>query len=246
MTICQPKWNSNVNNWLNNIQTWLLPPVCTLCGAPGSHGRDLCQACAEELPHNDIACHNCALPLPTTESSLCGQCLQKPPPYDSTISLYHYAEPITHLITGLKFQRQLGVARLLGEQLADHLLVKTVLRPDCILPVPLHSRRLASRGYNQALELARPIARRLGLPVETRLCVRTRATLPQTGLSAVERRSNLRKAFSLNYPCDYRHVAIVDDVMTTGQTVAALAQLLRKAGVKQVQVWTVARAARPS
>jgi ComF family protein len=160
---------------------------------------------------------------------------------------------VDHFIRALKFHQQLGLARLLGEQLARRLAPETA-RPDLIIPVPLHGARLRERGYNQALEIARPVAHALGVPLDFRTLVRVRATAPQTGMTVAARRKNLRGAFALRddpggvvAAMDFAavrnlHVALVDDVMTTGSTVQAAAQCLRAAGAMEVAIWVIARA----
>jgi ComF family protein len=157
------------------------------------------------------------------------------------MALFSYAPPIDRLIQGLKYAGQLNNARVLAELMAAK--AESVFpRPDVIMPVPLHPTRLRERGYNQSLELARPIARRLALPLDYRSAKRVRATLPQTGLSLRERARNVRNAFAVTRPVAGLRIALVDDVMTTGYTVNALALCLRKAGATQVDVWVTARA----
>jgi ComF family protein len=150
---------------------------------------------------------------------------------------------VDHFIRALKFHQQLGLARLLGEQLARRLVPETP-RPDLIIPVPLHGARLHERGYNQALEIARPVARALGVPLDFRSLVRVRATAPQTGMTVAARRKNLRGAFALRDDAAVRNlrVALVDDVMTTGSTVQAAAQCLCASGAREVEIWVIARA----
>lgn len=160
------------------------------------------------------------------------------------MSLWRYAWPADHLIQKLKFNAQLHLARLLGEHLAEHVARHVTQPPQVILPVPLHRTRLRARGFNQALELARPIARRLGIALDYRSGARVRATAAQSLLPAAQRRRNIKGAFQVTQPLAARHVAIVDDVMTTGHTVEEFASTLRKAGVEKIEVWVLARAAR--
>lgn len=228
-----------VNKWLKNAQQWLLPPTCVLCHGPGEDGRDLCSGCADDLPHLKIACSRCAMPLPVV--GICGACQHDPPPFDITRALFHYREPVDHLIQALKFNRKLYVARLLGDLMAQQL-ASIHPRPEAIIPVPLHPLRLRQRGFNQALELARPVAQRLAIPLLPQACCRGRDTAAQSGLDAVARHRNLKGAFTVDADVNLRHVALVDDVMTTGSTVAALAQALRHRGVERVDVWVIARA----
>lgn len=145
------------------------------------------------------------------------------------------------MITGLKFGSQFKNARLLGTLLAEYL-QKTAEKPDCIVPVPLHTARYHERGFNQALEIARTVSKTLQIPLDFSNCVRHKDTPHQTGLSAKKRRQNLRRAFSFRKPIRAHHVAILDDVMTTGSTVNALAAELKKVGVNRVDVWVCARA----
>ncbi|HJW80866.1 MAG TPA: ComF family protein, partial [Acidiferrobacterales bacterium] len=196
----------------------------------------------------------CAIPYdhPDTRGE-CGACQKQPPAFARTVALYRYAPPVDHFIRALKFHQQLGLARLLGEQLAQRLVTETA-RPDVIMPVPLHSARLRERGYNQALEIARPVARTLNIPLDFRSLLRVRATAPQTGMTVAARRKNLRGAFALRddpggvvAAMDFdavrnRRVALVDDVMTTGSTVQAAAQCLLAAGAEKIDIWVVARA----
>jgi len=233
-----------LNNWLTNIQDWLLPRLCPACGDPAGVGRELCPGCEQSLPVLHHACPRCAIPYEHPDAhGECGTCQKHPPAFAHTVALYRYAPPVDHFIRALKFHRQLGLARLLGEQLARRLAQETA-RPDLIMPVPLHNARLRERGYNQALEIARPLARALGVPLDFRSLVRVRATAPQTGMTVAARRKNLRAAFALRDDTAVQNlrVALVDDVMTTGSTVQAAAQCLRAAGAKKIDIWVVARA----
>jgi len=147
-----------------------------------------------------------------------------------------------HLLQQLKFHQKLHLATLLGELLADGLKGREEPLPECLLPVPLHPQRLRERGYNQALELARVLSSRLNIPLETTICMRQRETAPQTALDGKERRRNLRGAFTVREVTLPRHIAIIDDVVTTGTTVSELASTLRRSGVERVEVWACARA----
>lgn len=219
-----------------------MPRCCVLCGAGGE--GELCAGCERELPLNESCCARCAVPLPEAKGELlCGPCAQRPPPYDRALSLLRYAYPADKLIQKLKFNAQLHLARLLGERLAGYVARHITQAPQVILPVPLHRMRLRERGFNQALELARPVARRLNIPLDYRSGARVRATAAQSLLPAAERRLNIKGAFQITRPLAARHAAIVDDVMTTGHTVEEFAATLRKAGVEKIEVWVLARAA---
>jgi ComF family protein len=209
-----------------------------LCAGRGAEGG-LCAGCRADLPWLRTACPRCSLPLAI--EAVCGNCLREPPPQDLAACVFDYRPPLDFMIRRLKFRRDLAWARVLGGLMAEEIFRRCTERVDAIVPVPLHRSRLAERGYNQACELARPLARRLGVPLVWDLCLRSRATAEQTALDAAARRANVRAAFSVCRPPP-ETVAIVDDVLTTGSTVAALTLALRRAGARRVLVWVCARA----
>lgn len=254
-----------MNQWLKRVQSVLatvwLPPVCILCGDAGVRHRtdwkDLCSACSESLPWASSQCGRCALPLSGVPSgaapfsstssghgaieALCGRCQTQPPAFESCLSPFHYQAPLSHLLQRLKFNGRLAQARLLGELMAEWLGAVVEVSPDHIIPVPLHATRLRERGFNQAVELARPIAQRFDVPLSLGAVRRILATPPQSDLSRKQRLKNIRGAFEVVQPVS-GHVVIVDDVMTTGSTADELAKALRRAGAERVDVWVCARA----
>lgn len=237
-----------VYNWLNNLHPGGLPGQCVLCGAPGTGGRDLCPGCAADLPRlGAAACRRCAAPLAPASADVCGRCLRRPPPYDAALAAFAYQAPLSRLVTDLKFHQALHLARLLGEELAGAVSAARArldaAPPQVIVPVPLHPQRLRERGYNQALELARPVARQLGIPLAPALGERVRATSAQSDLPAARRGANVHGAFRVGDCSGIERAAVVDDVLTTGHTVAELTRVLRRAGVRRVEVWACARAA---
>lgn len=218
----------------------LLPPRCLVCEEPGHAGQDLCLACRRELPWNHAACTRCGLPLPHP-APRCGRCAGPAPPQAATHAVFRYAPPVDQLLRRLKFHGDLAASRLLSQLLAEALAL--VPPPRALLPLPLHRRRLRQRGYDQALELARPLAAELGLPLRADRLRRRRATAPQSELDAAARRRNVRGCFALGPgPPLPAHVALFDDVMTTGATLQEAARCLRRAGVARVDLWVVARA----
>jgi len=229
-----------VNSCLKNIQNTLFPGVCLLCGDACVTSLSLCEGCLADLPYPHSCCHRCAAPLPV--AGVCGQCLRHPPAFERVVSLFDYLPPVDSLILGLKFHGKLAGARLLGDLLAEQLKHSVAHLPECIIPVPLHPVRLRSRGYNQVLEVARPLSRVLGLPLDARSCRRLVATAEQSSLDVRARRRNVQGVFSVAANLGARHVAIVDDVMTTGNTVQALSRALLASGVARVDVWVCARA----
>lgn len=234
-----------VYNWLNRIQGLIYPATCILCGDAGEGNRDLCRGCHQDLPHNRHPCRHCALPLPDTAppGALCGECQKRPPLFDHCHAALSYESPVDHLISGLKFHSRLSHGRLMGDLLGQYLRQRDSDPPELIIPVPLHPSRLRERGFNQALELALPLGQLFDIPIDSTSCVRTRATEPQTGLDKKARRRNMRGAFEITGRLKARHVALVDDVVTTGNTVNELARLLHRQGVKAVDIWAVARRA---
>ena len=233
----------------------LLPPVCLLCGEllPTDHGeQSFCQDCSASMsPLGPAHCRRCAQPFPsatlkletTRLNHLCGNCLKRPPSFSIVHVAGLYQGGIKDAIHRLKYRNQISLARPLGQLLGKSIEVAGCdFVPDCIVPVPLHLDRLRQRGYNQALEITRPIAQQLSVPVNTGLLQRIRKTPPQQGLSAIERRSNLRNAFDLTLTPSAQRILIVDDVMTTGETLRECCRTLLAGGVREVQVAVVGRA----
>lgn len=225
-----------------DVLGWLghhcLPLRCLVCANPGNDGLDLCAACYAELPWNDHACPLCALPLPPDEpAKVCGACLAEPPRQAGAAATFLYAPPIDRLVLRFKFHQDLAAGRLLS-QLMLHAVPDFAEYP--LLPMPLHGRRLRERGYDQARELARPLARELQLPLWTGLC-RSRATLAQSTLDADARRQNLKGAFAVRATPPSR-LTLVDDVMTTGATLDAAVRALRRSGLQEATLWVCARA----
>jgi len=172
---------------------------------------------------------------------LCGRCLKNPPSFDETYAPFLYDEAMRFLIARLKFNQHYKHARLLGTLLANYL-AETAELAECIIPVPLHRKRYRERGFNQSIEIARHLSKQLSIPFDSNSCIRYKDTTHQTELPAKQRRKNIRNAFSVIKPIAYRHIAIVDDVMTTGATVEALAKTLKQHGAERVDVWVCARA----
>lgn len=232
-----------MNNWLNIIQNKLLPPRCILCENPGFDSKDLCLPCYHDLRRNVHCCYRCAEPFEIAPSTpqLCGRCISNAPAFEETHAPFLFTDRMRHLITELKFGHRYRNARLLGQLLAEEL-GQNVEHPQCIIPMPLHRLRYCERGFNQSLEIARHVSRMLDVPVVLNACERKRNNPHQAGLSARQRRKNIVGAFQASSALSYQHVAILDDVMTTGSTVNALATTLKKAGVERIDVWVCARA----
>ncbi len=225
----------------------LFPHYCIFCANKGSSNLDLCAACEQQLPWLTHSCSQCSQQLASSEknSSICGKCLNQNPAwaFDRSIALFSYEEPIIPLITAIKFQSRLVYSQLLAKLLLRRWrdFYGEQQPPDCIIPMPLHPQRIRERGFNQALELAKPLAQFSKIPLLRQHCVRNKATIPQSSLGdAKQRQNNVANAFIVPAK-PARHVAIIDDVVTTGATVNALSTALRSSGVEQIDVWCCAR-----
>ncbi len=219
----------------------LLPPQCVFCGQ-SVLGQFVCDGCHHDLPWITNSCERCGTPIATQlpAGTVCGKCQLKPPPFETTLAPLHYDFPIDAAIKALKFGRKLFLAPALAS-LALEKLLPVADSFDALVPVPLYRWRHATRGFNQAHELAKFLKRCCGLPI--RRCVtRARRTAPQSGLNAAARKRNMTRAFVLvdSPACD--RILIVDDVMTTGETCRAMASVLREGGVKHVSVLIIAHA----
>ena len=228
---------------LNGILAALFPGRCRLCSSRTPTGPGLCLPCRNEAPWLAHVCACCSLPLPAgCDDSLCGRCQKQAPAFDATTALFHYRPPVDYLIKRLKFAGELAIGPLLSGLLAQRLADRDTALPELLIPVPLHRSRLQQRGFNQATELARVVGQQLEIRSTHRLCLRNRKTEPQSLLTHNARRLNLRNAFTVTTEKLPAHVAIIDDVMTTGHTANELARALKGAGATKVEVWVIARA----
>ncbi len=229
---------------LKALEQWVFPNFCYLCGEPTSTGRDLCTGCKMILPWIEDRCFQCGLAL-GEGSVYCSQCQDSPPKFDRLCALFEYQPPVIQLIIGLKFEKRLAYGRILGELLADHILYKWYkngVYPEAVLPVPLHAQRQRARGFNQAVELLMPQSRVCKIPILLNRCKRIQPTPPQSSLNKQGRKRNMKGVFQVIGPLPYEHIAILDDVVTTGSTVNALCEVLKEAGIIRIDVWTICRA----
>jgi len=204
---------------------------------------DLCVACYDALEKMEDQCYCCAKPFPIHSSTprLCGKCQKNSPAFDKTYSPFIHQGAMRYLINQLKFNGAYKNSRLLGLLLANYL-GKNAELPDLIIPVPLHSNRYKQRGFNQTHEIAKTIAKELNLAIDISCCQRIKNTPHQISLTAKQRRKNIKNAFQVTKLPKVNHIAILDDVMTTGATANELARLLKSAGINRVDVWLCARA----
>ena len=222
------------------------PSLCAVCRGWG-RGR-ICASCLDRFAAPVPRCRRCALPLAAT-AAVCGTCLTTPPPFDAALAAVDYRPPWDRLVTAFKFHGALDLAAVFAEAIVGAERRRAAPRPSLVLPVPIGAARGRERGYNQAWELARRVARRLDLVAEPDLLLRVRETAHQLALPLADRAGNVRAAFAVEPrrrgELRDRHVAIVDDVMTTGSTATEIASVVRQAGAATVEVWVLARTPRP-
>ena len=226
---------TNCVSFVQRTMQRAIAPSCLLCTGP-SAGHLLCAACDAELPRLATQhCEICALPL--TVGKRCGACISNPPEYEHICAPFTYAFPVNALVQALKYRGVLAIAPVFGRAIARSL----DERPDVVIPMPLAATRLRERGFNQAQEIARHVAHITGITLLPRACRKVRDTAPQAALPWKERAKNVRRAFVCDEDFSGRHVAIVDDVMTTGATLNELARNLKRAGAVRVTGLVAAR-----
>lgn len=238
-----PPWSWR---WAVLLAGAALPSACALCGA---HGRAvLCPPCREQyLGLARTRCRCCANPVSAADTAwLCGACQAEAPPFDATVAAADYAAPLDQLVLQLKFGGVLALAPCFGKALGEALLAdERMTVPDLLCPVPLGRARLVERGFNQALEMARPLARALGRPLHPALALRVRDTAAQSAMAPNQRQHNVRHAFTLapgaQALVEGRHIGVVDDVMTSGATLADMAAMLKRFGAARVTNLVFAR-----
>jgi len=245
-----------IHRLLEKGMTAVYPARCLLCQTLTGEKAAICESCYQALPWNTNSCSQCALPLAhplnmTTETStiLCGRCQRQTPYYDCSYSIFRYEGDVVQMVHQLKFQQNLVYSKLMATMFSENISERlnasasaSVCIPDCLLPVPLHKKRLRQRGFNQSIELARTLSKNLNITLNIGDLMRVRATVSQSGLDARQRKKNIRAAFALREGFSASHVAIIDDVVTTGSTVNEIAKLLKASGVERVDVYSFARA----
>ena len=223
----------------------LIPSSCAMCGSAGNNA--LCDGCRKQFfARRSHRCVQCAIPLSDTYATLCGACTRQPPAFDATIVAADYTPPVDRLVLALKFGNRLELALLMADMLRDAALrAQELPLPTKMAAVPLGAQRLAERGFNQALEIAKPLSRALGVVLDAQLALRQRETRAQSLLHPDERQKNIRRAFIVPAKAidavRNAHVGVVDDVMTTGETLNELAATLKRFGAARVTNFVFAR-----
>ena len=215
------------------------PGLCLACGSELDDANLLCDCCSARLSRVPNPCRYCAQPNPV-DGAICPACRLNPPRWQRMIAPLQYRGLARDYLLQLKFSDALYLARTLCVECIEPFRHSSP-RPEVLLPVPLHRERLFERGYNQACEIATLWSHALGVPIDRRALTRLHATRGQSGLSAAQREQNVRRAFAYAPKKTYRHVAVVDDIVTTGSTVNEITRTLHRAGVEYVEIWALAR-----
>lgn len=224
---------------LSIAQGLRLPSICILCNQFHKSNLAVCTHCIELLPTLEPACIHCAFPLPNTDYLVCGYCIKNPPHFDASTINYRFEEPLRGIVHRFKYHNGLYLGPFLG-QLILNAWEKKPSYPQCLIPVPMHNQKLKTRGFNQTIVLTRFLAKRLKIPYDPHRCKKIINTLPQAQLSGKNRTHNMNNVFTAPL-LPYHHVALVDDLLTTGSTANELARLLKRSGVQRVEVWCCAR-----
>jgi len=232
-----------VYQWMQSIQKLALRGRCLLCNQPLSQNQFICQHCETSLALVASPCPQCGENLPpgAPVKQACERCQRHPPVFDHCVAPLVYQKDIRLLHHKFKFHRDLTAGRALAHLMARQLQKRQEPLPEVLIPIPLHPKRMRQRGFDQTHELSKDLGRLLQLPTAPAVLERVVHTQPQSTLTSEERQRNLRNAFRLRAPLHYRHIALVDDIMTTGATLSAVASLCRQAGVQLIEVWAVSR-----
>ena len=237
-----PAWRSGLKSVRATalaLLEWVAPPCCLLCRLEVEYRHGLCQGCWAKLPVNEIHCECCALPM--AHESLCGHCQRCPPVFDSVIAPLRYQDPIDQMLCALKYHQQLSFARTAAGLITDTVRESGEPMPDLLIGVPMTHRAVRKRGLNQAVFLARLIGRQLGIPAKSTLIKKLRETDRQSTLNASKRQRNLKGAFHCKGSLEDKHIALVDDILTTGATANEISKVLKAAGANRVDIWVCAR-----
>lgn len=227
------------NKLLSIAQSLRLPAICILCNQFHNYSLAVCHECIALMPRLGISCSRCAFPLSDNKYAWCGHCIKKTPHFDSVTIGYRFEDPLRSLVHRFKYQNELYLGAFLT-QLILNTWQKQPTYPQCLIPVPMHPQKIKTRGFNQTVIFARLLSKKLGIPYDIRYCKKIINTPAQVQLDRVQRTHNLRGAFS-SQPSPFEHVALIDDLLTTGSTANELANNLKLSGVQQVELWCCAR-----
>ncbi|MBF0265264.1 MAG: ComF family protein [Gammaproteobacteria bacterium] len=236
-----------MKHFIQFLQHQISSSHCILCNKEADIEISLCPQCINNLPINQQACIYCAIPLSSnTKQLICGHCQKNPFIFDQSFSPFLYHDSIIPLIHQLKYQEKLYIARTLAKLFTHQLQKINFRKPDALVPIPLHTSKYKQRGYNQTQEITNFISKELHIPIDNQLLVRKKPTISQQSLNAKQRQNNMKDAFEVkqenNMIKNYHHITLIDDVMTTGNTLQSAAKQLKKSGISVIDTWTIARA----
>jgi ComF family protein len=218
------------------LKSSLFQQACLLCSANNGGDFGICTDCLNDLPHHTASCPQCG--LLSFEGQLCGACIASPPDFDLTKAVFTYTYPISQVLQQYKYNQQLFLAETFAELILHNLQAKNI---DLIIPMPLHPSRLQERGFNQSLEIARCIGKHLNVAINSQAVSRIKHSPPQASLPFKERVKNMKGAFTCHEDLSGLRIALIDDVMTTGASLNALAKAVKSKGAAHVECWLIAR-----
>lgn len=213
-------------------------PLCLCCGYQKTHKLGFCLGCYHDLPHIKTPCLQCGLPL--TANTPCF-CKAEDWPFAACLSAFEYQFPINKLLFQYKSQARLALCESFAQALTNQVKKQQQVLPQVLMPVPLHTSKLKQRGFNQSLELAKVLSKQLHIPIDYHSLQSSHQTTQQKSLNKQQRLANVQTNYALTRPLSVTHIALIDDVITTGATTKTLAYLLREHGATHIQAWSIAR-----
>lgn len=227
------------NKW-NVIKSLRLPAICALCSDYHQRSGAVCHDCHQLFVPLGTTCQQCACLLPDSDFLICGQCIKKKPAFDTVTATYRFEEPLRTLLHQFKYNQSLHLTSSLATMMLQ-CPPPQIDTTECLIPVPMHPKKLQQRGYNQAAELTKRLSCAINKPYQLTQCAKIKNTTAQARLSGKERLNNVRQSFSVK-PTPLKHITLIDDLLTTGSTANELAGLFKKQGVLRISVWCCARA----
>lgn len=213
-------------------------PLCLCCGYQKTHKLGFCLGCYHDLPHIKTPCLQCGLPLTANTPCICKA---EDWPFAACLSAFEYQFPINKLLFQYKSQARLALCESFAQALTNQVKKQQQVLPQVLMPVPLHTSKLKQRGFNQSLELAKMLSKQLHIPIDYHSLQSSHQTTQQKSLNKQQRLANVQTNYALTQPLSVTHIALIDDVITTGATTKTLAYLLREHGATHIQAWSIAR-----
>lgn len=235
---CIPEFISLIGQ---SVVNWVAPLKCIRCSQSIRNGTScVCQHCYPTLPFHDNACQQCGQAF-SANLDYCGRCLNSPPPFDRCFCAFSYNNPIDNQLRKFKYSQRPELAGQLAQLLRHEIDNHQLDYPELLLPVPIHISKLRERGFNQSLSLAKHLSALMNIPYSNNVVIKHRNTEPQVGQTQHFRHKNVSGSFKYHHKTKAKHIAIIDDVVTTGSTAAEIAKILKRNGVDYIQVWAIAQ-----